>query len=116
MNSRKNNEYYIKKIITNLEFVVKYTGDLSQKELEDNDLVVSAIMFKLIQVSENSNKLTEDFKNEHNIIPWHALRGMRNLIVHEYGNVDLTIVYDTVKKDIPKMISMLRNIVNIDFD
>ena len=35
---------------------------------------------------------------------------MRNRIVHEYGNVDLTIVYDTVKKDIPELIGILEGI------
>ena len=36
-------------------------------------------------------------------IPWHAMKGMRNRIVHEYGDVDLTIIYDTVNQDLPKL-------------
>ena len=36
------------------------------------------------------------------------MKGMRNRIVHEYGNVDMSVVYDTVKDDIPVLLDLLR--------
>jgi len=51
-----------------------------------------------------------EFKKTYPSIPWRAIKGLRNRIVHEYGNVDLTIVYDTVKKDIPELIGILEGI------
>lgn len=59
------------------------------------------------QISENSAKLTDEFKSMHANIPWRAIKGLRNRIVHEYGNVDLSVVYDTVKKDIPVLADIL---------
>ncbi|MBP5353582.1 MAG: DUF86 domain-containing protein [Lachnospiraceae bacterium] len=41
-------------------------------------------------------------------MPWLALSGLRNRIVHDYGNVDLSIVYDTLKNDIPQLMDTLR--------
>ena len=67
-------------------------------------------MFRLIQVSENSDRLSEDFKAYHKTIPWRALKGMRNKIVHEYGNVDMSVIYDTVKNDIPELLKELKQI------
>ena len=46
----------------------------------------------------------------HPDIPWAAIRGMRNRIVHNYGIVSMTIVYDTVVNHIPKMYAMLKEI------
>ncbi len=69
-------------------------------------------MFRLIQVAENSDKLTEEFKLRHCTIPWRAMKGMRNRIVHEYGNVDMSVVYDTVKKDIPTLLIELKKLTN----
>ena len=68
-------------------------------------------MFRLIQVSENSDRLTDPFKQQHPTIPWRAIKGLRNRIVHEYGNVDLAVVYDTVKNDIPVLLEELEKIV-----
>lgn len=72
------------------------TQELTLGELESNEILVDSVMFRLIQIAENADKLTEDFKACYDRIPWRAMKGMRNRIVHEYGNVKMTVVYDTV--------------------
>lgn len=64
-------------------------------------------MFRLIQISESARKLTDAFKESHNQIPWSDVYGLRNRIVHDYGTVDLHIVYCTLVKDIPNLINNL---------
>ena len=110
MDNKKDNQYYIKKIVTDLAFIIEHTSKLTQNELENNEVLVDSVMFRLIQVSENSDKLTDNFKEGHADIPWRAMKGMRNRIVHEYGNVDLAVVYDTIKNDIPKLLRQLESI------
>lgn len=110
MDNKKDNQYYIKKIVTDLAFIIEHTSKLTQNELENNEVLVDSVMFRLIQVSENSDKLTDNFKEGHADIPWRAMKGMRNRIVHEYGNVDLAVVYDTIKNDIPKLLCQLESI------
>ena len=111
MDNKKNNKYYVDKIVTDLAFIVKHTTGLSQNDLAKNEILLDSVMFRLIQVSENSDKLTEDFKTYYDNIPWRAIKGLRNRIVHEYGNVDLSVIYDTVKNDIPDLLKELRVIV-----
>ena len=111
MDNTKDNIYYIQKIIADLSFVVDHTKELTQKEFETNELLIDSVMFRLIQVSENSSKLTDDFKAHYTFIPWRAIRGLRNRIVHEYGNVELGVVYDTVQKDIPDLLNELKMIL-----
>ena len=110
MDNLKNNEYYVGKIVSDLEFIVEHTKGLTQAELENNEVLIDSVMFRLIQVSENSDKLTVEFKAYYNDIPWRAIKGLRNRIVHEYGNVDLVVVYDTIANDIPKLICELKEI------
>lgn len=110
MDNRKNDQYYIKKVVTDLQFIMDHTVGLTQEELEENEILVDSVMFRLIQISENSDKLTDAFKQTHSSIPWRAVKGMRNRIVHEYGNVDLAIVYDTVNRDLPHLLRELKEI------
>lgn len=67
-------------------------------------------MFRLIQISENYDKLSVEFKLKNNHIPWRALKGLRNRIVHDYGKVDISIVYNTLKSDIPYLLNELNSI------
>ena len=55
------------------------------------------------------NYSSEDGK-QYKEVPWHAMKGMRNRIVHDYGEVDLKIVYDTIKLDLPKLVNILEHI------
>ena len=93
-----------------LAFIIEHTENLTQAELENDEILTDSVMFRLIQVSENSDKLTEDFKSLHSNIPWRAMKGMRNRIVHEYGNVDLAVIYNTVKTDLPEVLRALEKI------
>ena len=110
MNNMKTDSYYIQKITTDLAFLVAHTDGLSQEQLEEQEILLDSVMFRLIQVSENSDKLSESFKLQHSEIPWRAMKGLRNRIVHEYGAVDITVVYDTVRKDIPELLHTLESL------
>lgn len=111
MDNLKTNDYYLKKIIKDINFVLDHTKDIgNQTELEQDEVLLDSVLFRLIQISENSTKLTEDFKNQYKEVPWHAIRGLRNRIVHDYGDVDVKIVYDTVKSNLPELIYILEHI------
>ena len=111
MANPKNDQYYVEKIKADLKFVIDHTAGKTKEEIEADELLIDSIMFRIIQVSENNSKLTEQFKTEHADVPWLAIKGMRNKIVHDYGYVDLTIVYDTVVHGMPEMYAKLNSII-----
>ena len=108
MDNKKTDSYYIDKITSDLSFILLHSKGLSKEQIEENEILIDSIMFRLIQISENCSKLTVAFKKEHSEIPWHALRALRNKIVHEYGGVDFLIVYKTIKEDIPALLGQLK--------
>ena len=107
MDNIKNDKYYLEKIIFDLGFIVEHTKGKTKEEVENNELLVDSIMFRIIQIAENNSRLSEGFKNKHSEIPWIAIKGMRNKIVHDYGVVNMVIVYDTVTRWIPQMYEAL---------
>lgn len=110
MDNIKDDNYYVGKILKDLRFIMSNTQDLTPEDLEKNEILCDSILFRLIQVSENSLKLSTEFKEKHNQVSWRAMKGMRNRIVHEYGEVKLSIVYQTVTQDIPDLCRLLEMI------
>ena len=107
MDNIKNDNYHIQKIRKDLEFMVVHMRDIDLKELNENEILLDSMLFRMIQISENAKKLSDEYKQGHCKIPWNALYGLRNRIVHDYGNVDLNVVYETIKNDIPELLEML---------
>lgn len=64
------------------------------------------MLFRMIQISENAKGLTIEYKSRHANIPWNAISGLRNRIVHDYGNVDLNVIFDTLKYDISQLLNL----------
>ena len=107
MDNIKDDNYYVEKIKKDMQFLIDHTTGLTQKEIEKNEILLDCIMFRLVQISENSSKLSDKYKSSTKDIPWWEIKGLRNRIVHDYGNVDYSIIYVTVTKDIPDCYKLL---------
>lgn len=109
MDNRKGDRYYAEKIIDDLKIIIEHTKGISKEDLDSRSILCDSVLFRIIQISESTEKLTEEFKMNHPDIPWRAIKGMRNRIVHEYGDVDMGVVFSTVTKDIPNLYHQLKN-------
>lgn len=107
MDNTKNDKYYLDSLITDLTFIVNHMNNVDIEELKSNEILLDSMSFRMIQVSDNAKKISEEYKSTKRNIPWKAIYGLRNRIVHDYGNVDLNIVYATLKNDIPSLLEIL---------
>ena len=72
MDNIKNDSYYIQKIQQDLEFIVKHMKNVDIEELNANEILLDSMLFRMIQISENSRKLTEEYKQKRRMIPWNV--------------------------------------------
>ena len=100
MDNVKNDLYFAKKAIEQIEVIEKYIDNVSYEEFLGDIELLDAIMFRLIQLIENVKNISEQFKSEHRNIPWGSIIGFRNGIVHEYGETNYEIVYPTITNDL----------------
>ena len=56
MDNVKNDKYYLEKIISDLGFIIEHTKGKTKDEIENNDLLVDSIMFRIIQIAENNSR------------------------------------------------------------
>ena len=109
MDNLKNDTYYIQKIIQDLNFIVLHMKDVDIEELNENEVLLDSMLFRMIQLSENAKKLSDEYKMKNSNVPWNAIYGLRNRIVHDYGNVDLNVVFETLKNDVPELVVLIAN-------
>ena len=93
-----------------IERMIKYYDDISllmkqyggnfQRYIEDISFQYSCGMC-LIQIGELAGRISEDTAKSAPDIAWRAIKAMRNVHTHDYGNIDYTVVWDTLKNDIP---------------
>ena len=57
----------------------------------------------IIQIGELVTRLSDEFKERYPDIPWKAIKGMRNIHAHDYENVDLEVVWNTLNHRVPEL-------------
>ena len=75
-----------------------------------NEMVVEACAFNFSQIGELSHQLEDEFQQNHPAIPWRAIYGMRNRIIHNYDGINLKVVWETIQEDLPPLVEQLRQI------
>jgi len=68
-----------------------------------------AVLRRLEIVGEAASHVTPDVQAQFSSLPVRDMKGMRNIIAHDYGEVDLDQVWTTIQKDIPSIIAALQN-------
>jgi len=68
--------------------------------INDRDYFNSVCM-SLLQIGELANHLTDEFAANHTDIPWRNIIGLRNVVVHGYGQIDTEIIWTTLTDDLP---------------
>ncbi len=108
----KDNNYYLLKAINEVDIILDYSKNLTINDLIETPVVLDGIVFRLIQMSEHMNNISQDFKELHSNIDWISIKGFRNRLVHNYGGVDLQFVYNAIKVDIPNLKIDLNSIIS----
>lgn len=107
----KGNEYYLRKTLEEIKTILKYSKNMTKDELTDEPVLLDAIVFRMIQMSEHMNNISDDFKMKYSNIAWNDIKGFRNRLVHSYGSVDLSFVFAAINVDIPKLEEDISSII-----
>ena len=85
-----------------IELLKSRFGDDFSKFVADEDYQAAAGMY-IQQISEMAKRLSNEFVDTHNEIPWREIKAMRNIYAHEYDSIAPQIVWDTIIYDCPEL-------------
>ncbi|MDE0055999.1 MAG: DUF86 domain-containing protein [Gammaproteobacteria bacterium] len=88
-----------------------FASSLGIKGFRQNRMAQLAVLKAIEIVGEAASRVSDAFAHEHPDIPWRAIVGMRNRLVHDYAGIDLDRVWETVRNDIPTLIALLEPLV-----
>ena len=99
----------LERIIQAIERIKRYTLGKRFDDLVKDDMMYYAVVKNIEIIGEAANLLTNEFKSEHPDTQWKLITGMRNYIVHEYFQVDNTVIWDVIQNDLPYLEAQIKN-------
>jgi uncharacterized protein with HEPN domain len=83
-----------------------------REEFERDELLQVWMVHHLQIIGEAVRGLSEALRESHRMVPWAQIGAMRNILVHEYFDVDLDEVWATVQRDLPALKSGVQQILD----
>lgn len=107
----RRDDAYLLDILIAARKALKFVEGIDRNEFEENELIQNAVMRPLEFIGEASAKISKEFRKAHPEIPWREMVGIRNRLVHEYFRINFGVVWDTIHKDLPKLIEIIEPLV-----
>ena len=83
------------------------------REELDSDRMLSLSLVRLLEIiGEAARGISEECRNDHPHIAWKSMAGMRDRLIHGYFDVNLEIVWETVTRDLPPLVTQLQGILD----
>jgi uncharacterized protein with HEPN domain len=96
----KVDKLYLDQILDSIRKIESYTSGYGKGEFIEDEKTQSAVILQLTLIGEISKKISEETKKIINL-PWKQIIGFRDRAIHNYFEVNLNIVWDTITDDLP---------------
>jgi len=106
----KKETVFLEHILENIKKIEEFSKDASKNEIIENIQKQYALIRAVEIIGEAVRNLPDDFTKKHPDIPWKEVIGTRDKLIHHYFGVDLDILWEIIKGDIPKLKKQIKQI------
>lgn len=100
-------------IVEAIKLILHYVEDVDFDGLAANIEKQDAILHRITIIGEATKRLSREFREKHPTIPWKDIAGMRDVITHDYDEVDLDEVWTVVNKNLPELLNYLEPLISL---
>jgi uncharacterized protein with HEPN domain len=109
--SKREPDLLITDIIDSAQKILEYSSGMSFDDFLRDSKTLDAVIRNFEIIGEASNRLPDQFKDQHTSIDWARLRGFRNRIVHHYFGIDYSIVWQIKESYLPDLLKKLTSLI-----
>ncbi len=108
---KKESTVYLLHIVESVDSIEKHIKGMTEEQFYDSEVVRGFVERKLEIIGEATKNIPDAFKKQYPGIPWPKMAAIRNVLIHEYDDVDSTVVWDTIRQHLPPLKKQIEEIL-----
>ena len=101
----------IQHMIEGVEEALSFSSDVTENDFFKNRMLILSVIKDIEIIGEAASKISEETRSKFLQIPWKDIIGMRNRLIHGYFDVDIKLVWNTLKYNLPSLLKNLNEIL-----
>ncbi|MBA7573090.1 hypothetical protein ES708_14885 [subsurface metagenome] len=97
----KSDSIYIEHIQVSIQSIQEYISGMDMTTFLNDRKTQDAVVRQFEIIGEATKRISLEFRDKHSEIPWSDMAGMRDVLIHDYIDVNFEIVWKTATEDIP---------------
>ncbi len=110
--SSRNWQNRVRDVLAAIAEIREFTNEITFDEFQNDRKTIKAVLYNLAIIGEAVRSIPSEWESSHPEIPWNDVRGMRNIVIHEYFQVNLSIIWQTIQEDLVSLEDSLRQLIN----
>lgn len=98
-------------ILDAIDRIESYTRDTSLELFEANSMAVDAVALNVLIIGEAAGHIPAEIRGRYPEVPWADMRAMRNVVAHQYRDVSVAVLWQTLTQNLPSLRPLLREIL-----
>jgi uncharacterized protein with HEPN domain len=91
--------------------IQEFIAGMTKEEFLDDVKTQSAVLHRLLLIGEGIKRLSSDFRDAHPEVNWKEYAGFRDVLIHQYHDVNLSTVWDIVTNELPELFAQVARIL-----
>ena len=91
--------------------IVRFIDGMNREQFDDDARTRDAVAMRLMVIGEATKRLSAEFRESYPAIPWRRMAGMRDMLIHNYDQIDPQAVWDAATEHVPELIRILQAIL-----
>ena len=113
MSEKRNVQLFIQDVFDAIEKINSYiSGITNERKLKSDAKTYDAVIRNFTVIGEAIKNIYDEVRQNYPDVEWKEIMAMRNLLVHEYWGINEGVVWDAIKKDLPKLKEIVLRIKN----
>jgi uncharacterized protein with HEPN domain len=108
------NESYLLDIAKLCQTILRLTDNMTEIEFKDDERTQLAILYEITIIGEVVKRLSTGFRDQHPVVEWRKIAGMRDRLVHDYDEVKLDLIWEVIKINIPKLLAYITPLLPVE--